>query len=40
MRIAVGQFEPHVGEKHENVARTLELIDEAAGRGAELVVLP
>ena len=40
MRIAVGQFEPRVGEKDANVARTLELIDEAAGRGAELLVLP
>jgi predicted amidohydrolase len=40
MRIAVGQFEPRIGEKRENVARTLELIDEAAERGAELVVLP
>jgi predicted amidohydrolase len=40
MRIAVGQFEPRIGEKLENVARTLELIDEAAGRGAELIVLP
>ena len=40
MRIAVGQFEPHIGEKRENVAQTLELIDEAAKRGAELVVLP
>jgi predicted amidohydrolase len=40
MRIAVGQFEPRIGEKRENVVRTLELIDEAAERGAELVVLP
>jgi N-carbamoylputrescine amidase len=40
VRIAVGQFEPRVGEKDANVARTLELIDEAAGRGAELLVLP
>jgi N-carbamoylputrescine amidase len=40
MRIAVGQFEPRIGEKLENVARTLELIDEAAERGAELLVLP
>jgi N-carbamoylputrescine amidase len=40
MRIAVGQFEPRIGEKRENVAQTLELIDEAAERGAELVVLP
>jgi N-carbamoylputrescine amidase len=40
VRIAVAQFEPHVGKKTANVARTLELIDEAAGRGAELLVLP
>jgi N-carbamoylputrescine amidase len=40
MRIAVGQFEPRVGEKNANVAQTLELIDEAAERGAEVVVLP
>jgi N-carbamoylputrescine amidase len=40
MRIAVGQFEPRIGEKRENVAQTLELIDDAAERGAELVVLP
>jgi predicted amidohydrolase len=40
VRIAVGQFEPHVGEKERNVARSLELIDEAAANGAELLVLP
>ena len=40
MRIAVGQFEPRVGEKERNVARTLKLIDEAASRGVELLVLP
>jgi N-carbamoylputrescine amidase len=40
MRIAVGQFEPRVGEKERNVARTLELIDEAASRDVELLVLP
>lgn len=40
MKIAVGQFEPHVGEKERNVARSLELIDDAAARGAQLLVLP
>lgn len=40
MRIAVGQFEPRVGEKERNVARSLELIDEAAARDAQLLVLP
>jgi predicted amidohydrolase len=40
VRIAVGQFEPRVGEKERNVARSLELVDEAAARGAQLLVLP
>jgi len=40
VRIAVGQFEPRVGEKERNVARSVELIDEAAARGARLIVLP
>ncbi|HKU59071.1 MAG TPA: nitrilase family protein [Gaiellaceae bacterium] len=40
MRIAVGQFEPRVGEKERSVARSLELIDEAASRRAQLLVLP
>jgi len=40
VRIAVAQFEPRVGQKGANVARSLELIDEAAARGAQLVVLP
>lgn len=40
MRIAVAQIEPHVGEKERNVERTLTAIDEAAARGAQLVVLP
>ena len=40
MRIAVGQFEPRVGEKDRNVARSIELVDEAAALGVELLVLP
>lgn len=40
MKVAVGQFEPRVGEKAANVARSLDLMDEAAARGAELLVLP
>jgi N-carbamoylputrescine amidase len=40
VRIAVGQFEPRVGKKERNVARTLELMDGAAARGAQLLVLP
>jgi N-carbamoylputrescine amidase len=39
-RVACIQFEPHVGAKAANVARSLELIGEAAERGANLVVLP
>lgn len=40
MRVAVGQFEPRVGEKESNVSRSLELMDEAAAHGAQLLVLP
>lgn len=39
-RVACLQMQPHVGRKDENVARSLELIAEAAGNGAQLVVLP
>ncbi len=39
-RVACIQFEPHVGAKPTNVARSLELIGQAADRGANLVVLP
>jgi predicted amidohydrolase len=38
--IACLQMEPKVGDVAGNVARSLELIDEAAARGADLVVLP
>lgn len=38
--IAVVQMGPVVGEKARNVRRTVELVEEAAGRGAGLVVLP
>jgi N-carbamoylputrescine amidase len=38
--IACVQMEPVVGEKERNVRRTVELIEEAARRGARLVVLP
>lgn len=38
--IAVVQMAPVVGEKTRNVRRSIELIEEAAGRGAGLVVLP
>lgn len=40
VRIACIQMEPHVGEKDANLARSLELIAEAAAGGASLVVLP
>lgn len=38
--VASIQMEPHVGQKAENVARSIEAIEQAAERGAELVVLP
>jgi N-carbamoylputrescine amidase len=40
MKIAVVQTEPHIGETDRNVERSCELIEEAAGRGAEVIVLP
>jgi predicted amidohydrolase len=40
LRIACVQFEPRVGEKSANVARTLGWIEQAADGGAKLVVLP
>jgi predicted amidohydrolase len=40
MRVACLQMEPRVGEKERNVARSLELIAQAADAGARLAVLP
>jgi N-carbamoylputrescine amidase len=40
LRIACLQMEPHIGDKPRNVARTLQLIEQAAAAGAQLVVLP
>lgn len=40
VRIACVQMEPIVGEKDRNVRRSIEMIEEAAGKGATLVVLP
>jgi N-carbamoylputrescine amidase len=40
LRVACLQMEPHVGEKERNVARSLQLIEQAAQAGAGLVVLP
>lgn len=38
--VACVQFEPIVGDKERNVRRSIELIEEAVGKGADLVVLP
>ena len=40
LTVACIQMEPRIGEKEANVARTLEKIAEAAGKGARLIVLP
>src|SRR5918996_5729437 len=40
VNIACIQMEPVVGDKDRNVARSLELIEEAAGRRARPIVLP
>jgi predicted amidohydrolase len=40
VRIACLQLEPHVGQKDRNVAHGIEMIDQAAKAGADLVVLP
>src|SRR6266508_2519904 len=39
-RIAAIQFEPILGARAENIARLLELTEEAARRGARLIVHP
>ena len=39
-RVAAIQFEPTLGEKEKNVARLLELVEEAATHDAKLIVLP
>jgi len=39
-RVACLQMEPKIGRKEDNVARSLELIAQAAKAGANLVVLP
>ena len=38
--LAAVQFEPKIGCKEENVKRSIELINEAADKGANLIVLP
>lgn len=40
VKIACVQMEPIVGNKDDNVRRSIEMIEEAAGNGARLVVLP
>ena len=39
-RVAAIQYEPTLGEKEKNVARLLQLVEEAATHGAKLIVLP
>lgn len=40
VRIAVAQYEPHVGDVDANRARAERWLQDATGRGAELIVLP
>ncbi len=40
VKIGCIQMEPVVGEKESNVRKTVEMIKEAAGNGANLIVLP
>jgi N-carbamoylputrescine amidase len=40
IKVACLQMEPKIGEKDANVSRSLEMIGEAAGNGAKLIVLP
>jgi N-carbamoylputrescine amidase len=40
VRVACIQMEPIVGQKDSNLKRSVELLEEAAGQGARLVVLP
>ncbi|MBL8583790.1 MAG: hydratase, partial [Rhizobiaceae bacterium] len=38
--VACIQMEPHIGETEANVARSIRLMEDAAAKGAQLVVLP
>lgn len=38
--VAAVQMEPHVGAKADNIARSLQAIEHAAGQGATVIVLP
>ena len=40
MRVAVAQMEPRLAEKERNLDAALERLEEAAGAGAQLLVLP
>jgi N-carbamoylputrescine amidase len=40
VRIAVAQYEPHVGELDQNRSQAVRWAEDAAGQGADLIVLP
>lgn len=40
LTVASIQMEPRIGEKERNLARSIELMEEAAAKGAQLLVLP
>lgn len=40
VKVAALQMEPHVGEKDENLKKSIELIEKAASQGVKLMVLP
>lgn len=40
VKVAALQMEPHIGNKDRNIEETLKIIDEAAKKGTELMVLP
>jgi N-carbamoylputrescine amidase len=40
IKIGCCQLEPRVGRKEENLKKTLRFIEEAAGRGSNIVLLP
>lgn len=40
VRIACVQMEPHIGQKEENLRRSLEYIEAAVEKGARFIVLP
>jgi predicted amidohydrolase len=40
VKIACCQIEPHVGQKEENVDKTVRFAEEAANHGADVILLP